>query len=139
MSQSNESPLLFALREAGKLAVIEAAKEEPSAPIPGGVRGVRGGGSQQPGPETPGGMLVSQLGDMNSSIAGQIASVEQWLRDHPDVLHILDKAMLGHYRRFQRRATIIAIAVNAAFCVVGAVIGFVLPALAPSLGHLVGR
>jgi hypothetical protein len=73
------------------------------------------------------------------SIAGQIASVEQWLRDHPDILHILDKAMLRHYRRFQRQATINAIAINAAFCVIGAVVGLLAPALVPSLGHLFAR
>ncbi len=138
MSHSSQSPLLLGLSEAGKLAMIEEAKEK-SPSTSGGLRPVRGASPSSPVPGTAADALVGQLDGFNISIAGQIAVVEKWLGYHPDILRMLDGAMLKHYRRSEQRAALANIAINAIFCVAGAVVGLFLPTLVFVVGHLFAR
>src|SRR5271165_6484252 len=128
MSNLKDSPVLFALREAEKLAILEGAKEQQKREaIPPSsewsIGSTRGAGQQQPTPPSAADALVGQLTDVNARIAAQIASVEQWLSVHPDLLHMLDASMREYYRQYEKRTNRAAVAINAIFCIIGTGIG----------------
>ncbi|MBA3825201.1 MAG: hypothetical protein H0X24_15045 [Ktedonobacterales bacterium] len=117
MPASTASPLLHALERANLLAM-------QATPLPTGDA-QRGGL-----PPNAAGTVV-YLDD----VTAQIAQVQTWLRDHPDLLVILDKGIRDEVRRMERRITVANVLTNFGFTLFGTVLGLYLPAMLALAGR----
>ncbi len=82
------------------------------------------------GPSTSGPLPPEQVHatlEQLDSVSDQIAVVQTWLRIHPELLFVLDKAIRDEYRQMERRARLMGLLVNALFTLIGAFIGYWLP------------
>jgi len=86
-------------------------------------RGLLGPSTPSPLPPEQVHATLEQLG----SVSDQIAIVQTWLRTHPELLFVLDKAIRDEYRQMERRARVMGLLVNALFTLIGAFIGYWLP------------
>ena len=117
MTTAPPSPLLHALERANILAM------QPTAPPPTDTH--RGDFA----PNAAG--TVTYLDEVTT----QLVQVQGWLRDHPDLLIILDKGIRDEVRRMERRVTLANVLSNLGFTIFGTALGLYLPVIVAHLGR----
>ena len=137
MTQPATSPLLNALERASTLALQAEIQKSVSPPAEDyeserSMRGISGPLPPQLSPQVQTDNAVDYLDDVST----QITKVQTWLRTRPDILRILDQGIHNEVKSMEQRNFRMSLLINAAFTIIGAIIGLTLPMLIAALnGH----
>lgn len=96
------SPLLHALERASILATEGGAtvRDEPS---------------------------VAGTSDYLMNVSTQVAQVQTWLHQHPEMLRVLDAGIRQEVRQMERRVNLVNVVTNLGFTILGTILGLLLP------------
>lgn len=67
------------------------------------------------------------------NVTTQIAQVQAWLHQHPELLHVLDNGIRQEVRKMERRVNLVNVLTNLGFTVLGTILGLLIPLV---LSHL---
>jgi hypothetical protein len=120
MAKQEQSPFLKTLDRA---AVLAASTE---------TRGAQRGGEEAP--PLPADILTGRLDAAETSVTGQINTVRNYLRQHEDLLHLLDRAMDEEFAAIEQRMQRYTLISNVIFTILGTLLGLAAPFILALLG-----
>jgi hypothetical protein len=121
VTKREQSPFLKTLNRA---AVLAASTE---------TRGAQRGGGEEV-PLSPADILTNRLDATETSVTAQINTVRNYLRQHADLLHLLDRAMEEEFAAIEQRMQRYTLISNVVFTILGTFLGLAAPFILALLG-----